>query len=67
MKSVRGKGEKMAEAERWCTCNPPCTTRALKRAAHGTPSEFERAAFNALLRCALRTGERFSDLNEGRR
>ena len=31
-----------------CTCNPPCTTRALKRAAHGTPSEFERAVFNAL-------------------
>lgn len=31
-----------------CTCNPPCTTRALKRAAHGTPREFERAVFNAL-------------------
>jgi hypothetical protein len=31
-----------------CACNPPCTTRALKRAAHSTPREFERACVRAL-------------------
>jgi hypothetical protein len=31
-----------------CTCYPPCSTRALKRAAHGTPKEFERACARAI-------------------
>lgn len=37
-----------------CTCNPPCTTRALKRAAHGTPREFERAVFKKALALSRR-------------
>jgi hypothetical protein len=31
-----------------CLCKPRCTTRALKRAAHGTPREFARACAQAL-------------------